>query len=171
MFYMGIKSNKKFKEVLDDLCERKLIVSKIETLPRRGFLTIELNTYFNSSNKDYCFTQLPVRILDKDILDDIGHQGVRMIFYLKSYINNPNEFCYCSTKRMEDELDMSENTIIKYTDMLHKKKYIKKVKHKLQSNYEYAEDEFGNEKEVFTKYNNHYHIQYEKMMSVSKVGE
>jgi Helix-turn-helix domain len=161
MFYAGIKSNKKLKDVLNELYINKLIKNKIENLPRRGMIEIELDTFFDSSSKNYYFTQLPVEILHKSILDEVGHQGIRLLFYFKSYINNWDEFCYCSYKTIESETDMSENTIIKYCNLLQKKKFIKKQKHCLEWNGEFIPDEFGNEKLNYTKYNNHYQIRYE----------
>lgn len=161
MYYTGIKSNKKFKEVLNELYESKLIKNDITDLPRRGLIKVELDTFFNSKKKDYFFTQMPVEVLNKGILDEIGFQGVRLLLYFKSYINNWDEFCFCSYKRMTDELDMSENTLTKYIKLLKKKKFISVEKHELKSNGEYVEDEFGVDREQFTKYNNHYQIRYE----------
>ncbi|WP_310877128.1 helix-turn-helix domain-containing protein [Priestia megaterium] len=166
MYFIGIKSNQKFKAILKQLYDKKLIKNQIVALPRRGLINIELDTFFDTKSKKYSFTQFPIEILDKNMLDKVGHSGIRLLLYIKSYINKPTDFCFCSYERMESELDMTENTIIKHMNKLHKSKLIRKERHVLGRTGEYIDDEFGNEKEKVTRYNNHYQIRYENILEI-----
>ncbi|WP_048896732.1 hypothetical protein [Priestia filamentosa] len=163
MYYAGIKSNQGFKKILNELYERGVIKNKIDTLPRKELLTIEFNAEW-CDEQGKPFAQLPYTILSKELLDLIGYQGVRLLFYFRSYIRNTaHHFCFTSQETIATETDMTENTITKYTKILKDNKLIRVSKHVLTATYSYEEDEFNNSKMEFKKYNNHYFLDIEKL--------
>jgi hypothetical protein len=163
MYYAGIKSNQGFKKVMNDLYERGAVKNKIETLPRKGEITVEYNPDF-CNEKGKPFAQLPHTVLSKELLDLVGYQGIRLLFYFRSYIRNTAyDFCFTAQETIEDETDMTENTIIKYIRLLKDNKLIKIHKHDLVNTNEYEVDEFDNGKMKFTKYNNHYFLNVENI--------
>lgn len=164
MYFSNISSNKTFKKILNELYNSKLIHNQIEKLPRNGLIEIELNTFFNKE-KNYQFAQLPYYLLNKSVLDVIGYEGYRMLYYYKSYINDTRQFCFCSRGTIARDIGVSDNTVDKYNKILKKWKLVKVTKHELESNGEYDTNEFGNEVEKFTKYNNHYFLRYDQFES------
>jgi hypothetical protein len=165
MYFCNIKANQTFKKCVNQLHKYGLVDNEIDKLPRNGLIEVELNSKYISNNKDFTFAQLPYYLLDKCIIDSIGVEGFRLLYYFKSYINNANEFCFCSRERISSEIGSNPKTVDKYTDILKKNKFIKVTKHKLGSTGEY-ENEFGIEKEKFTKFNNHYFIQTDKFEEI-----
>lgn len=173
MYFSNINSNKTFKKVLLELFNNKLIKRYIEQLPRSGLMEIELNTFFNKEKK-YQFAQLPFYLLDKCVLDVIGYEGYRLLYYYKSYINDARQFCFCSRDTIARDIGISDNSVDKYNKILKKCKLVRITKHELKGNEEYDKNEFGTIIEKFTKYNNHYMLRldqfessYEKMKNGS----
>jgi hypothetical protein len=140
----------------------------INTLPRSGMIEIELNDKYVGNGKEYKFAQLPYYLLDQCVLNQIGYEGFRLLFYLKSYVNNGMEFCFCSRELIAEEIGSNPKTVDKYTLILKKCKLIKIVKHELKSTGEYEIDEFGLDKEKFTKYNNHYYLRFDQFETVHR---
>lgn len=168
MYFSNIKSNQTFKKCVNQLHEQGLIVTKIDTLPRSGMIEIKLNSKYVGNRKEYKFAQLPYYLLDQCVLNQIGYEGFRLLFYLKSYVNNGMEYCFCSREVIADEIGSNPKTVDKYTLILKKSKLIKIVKHELKSSGEYEMDEFGTDKEKFTKYNNHYFLRFDQFETVHK---
>lgn len=159
MYFANIKSNRTFKKCLDELYENKLIINNIKILPRRGNIEIELADINNHK-----FAQLEFWFLDQCVLNEIGYEGYRLLYYLKSYINNYKEHCFCSRETIANDIGSSPNTVDKYCKRLEKLKLIKIHKHELKSDGTY-DNEFTT-RENFTKYNNHYFLrndQFEKV--------
>lgn len=165
MYFSNINSNKTFKKVIDSLYENKLIKNKIEQLPRSGLIEIELNDFFNKE-KNYQFAQLPFYLLDKCVLEEIGYEGYRLLYYYKSYINDARQYCFCSRETIARDIGVSDNTVDKYNKILKKWKLVKITKHELKGTGEFEINEFGTEKESFTKYNNHYVLRFDQFESV-----
>jgi hypothetical protein len=186
-YFCGIKTNKKLKECLNILHKMKLIKNQITELPRNEPLKIEIHTYFDKKkheekNKlriekgkkpkefsEFYYTQLPCELLDLKILKLIGYTGVRLMYYYRSYVGNfttSNQFAFPSFKTIKKEIGLSDDTIDKYNKILKKNKLLKIEKHKLKHNNEYELDEFGLPVGVFTKYNNHYYILEENVVSM-----
>lgn len=167
MYFSNIKSNQTLKKGIDQLFKSGLVENKIDTLPRAGNIYIKLSEKYVSNNKEFNFAQLPYYFLDKCMVASIGYEGLRILYYLKSFINKANEFCFCSRERIAEEIGSSPNTIDKYTNRLKKIKLIKIEKHALEKDgYWSEEDEFGNQKETFIKYNNHYYLRFDKFKEV-----
>lgn len=167
MYFSNIKANQTFKKCILQLHDHGLIENKIDKLPRGGTIEVKLSSRYVNSQKDFSFAQLPYYILDKCIVDSIGMEGVRLLYYFKSYINNSMQFCFSSRETIAAEIGSNPKTVDKYTNLLKENKFIKVEKHMLKSDGEYA-DEFGNEKEMFIKFNNHYYIRTEKLDEIHK---
>lgn len=166
MYFCNIKSNQTFKKCISELNKYNFIENKIDSLPRNGLIELELNKKYVSNSKDFTFAQLPFYLLDKCVLDVVGKEGFRLLYYLKSYINNYDEFCFCSRERIAVEIGSNPKTVDKYNEILRKNKFIKIVQHELKSTGDYEENEFGSEKEKFTKFNNHYFLRADKFEEI-----
>jgi hypothetical protein len=172
-YYTNIKSNQKLKKSLNKLYEMKLIRTKVDELPRNQLLEIEINPFFdlNKVGKEkedrFSYTQLPYILLDKCMIDEIGHTGVRLLYYYESYTNRKKTFpfCFTSMRTIQKETGLSENTIIRYNKILEKNKLIDIKRHKLEMD-GYIEDEFGNERAYFQRYNNHYRVNIERIYTL-----
>lgn len=175
MHYLDFKDNKTFKMHLKGLCAKGLIESKLYDkekksveLPRKGGLEITLNKIvvpeFNKE-RGY-FTQLPYIVLNREVIEAVGHVGVRLLYYFKSYINakeHTKQYCFASEETIADDLGIAKKTVIKYNKLLAKWKFIKIDKHELENTYTYTPTQNGKEKYLYTRYNNHYFIRMDKI--------
>ncbi|EMI09230.1 hypothetical protein [Anoxybacillus gonensis] len=167
-YFLNIKSNQKLKSALNALYSAKLIKTKIDALPKNQPLRIEINSFFDlkkagkTKEDRFTYTQMPYILLERSMIEKIGHAGVRLLYYFESYINRTKEFtkqfCFTSLVTIQKEIGLTENTILKYVDILKKNKLISVTKHK----FEFAGyDDLDNV--VFTKYNNHYYVHIENI--------
>lgn len=167
-YFLIIKSNQKLKTAINTLYDAKLIRTKIDTLPKNQPLQIEINSFFDlkkagkTKEDRFSYTQMPYILLDRRMIETLGHAGIRLLYYFESYINRTKtfSFCFTSLETIQKEIDLSENTILKYIDILKKNKLITVKKHKLEFTYSY--DAYTN-KAYFTKYNNHYMVNIENI--------
>lgn len=167
MYFSNIKSNQTFKKCINQLYEYGLIENKIDKLPRTGLVEVILNSIYLSTKKDFSFAQLPYFILDRCVINSIGLEGIRLLYYFKSYINNGMQFCFSSRETIAREIGSNPKTIDKYIKLLKDYKFIKISKHDLQSTGEYIKkNEFSKEKAEFKKFNNHYHLQLDKFKDI-----
>ncbi|ETI68133.1 hypothetical protein [Neobacillus vireti] len=169
MFYSGIKDNDTFKETLKGLYDKGAIKNKVETLPRKGGIEIILNEeVIPQMNKEGFFTQLSSEVLNKNIIDAVGHSGIRLLYFYKSYINSKTNknHCYVAEETTAEILGMTKKTVIKYNKLLQKHKLLKIEKH--ESEHAYYTTKKGTESYLFTKYNNHYFIRYENIENFSE---
>jgi hypothetical protein len=153
MHILYIGDNRTFKKCLDTLYNNNLITDKIEKLPRNNQpISVRIK------HKKTIFTQLPSTVLYK--IKDIGHTGLRLLFYYESYINRKNgkEFAYPSQKTIAKDLKYSYTTIDKYNALLVKYKLLKIVVHDFELN---GFDKL--DKPLFTRYNNHYYVRLENI--------
>jgi len=162
MYFSNIKSNQTFKKCINQLYEFELVENKIDTLPRVGLIRIALNKKYLCKIKNFSFAQLPYKFLDKCVIDTIGSEGFRLMYYFKSYINNGREFCFSSRETIAKEIGSNPKTIDKYIRLLKKHKFIKIDRHQIEDTGRYITNEFGKEKVEFRKYNNHYHLRFDK---------
>ncbi|NGM81306.1 hypothetical protein G5B47_02640 [Paenibacillus sp. 7124] len=138
-------------------------VSKLE--PNKPFLISLNKEKFDIENRKEgeFFAQLPINVMFGIKDGKLTRQEARLLYYIKSYINatdSRKQFCFTRIdKKMSTELNMGKNTIPKYTQMLVDKKLISINKHNLGTSYQYDEDG----KLIFTKYNNHYFLNYENI--------
>jgi hypothetical protein len=88
------------------------------------------------------------------------------MYYYQSYINNTKrDWCFPSFETITRETGISENTITKYNKILAATKMVKITKHKLECTYGYEIDEDSGEENIqFERYNNHYEIQWDKIL-------
>lgn len=167
-YFLNIKSNQKLKTAINTLYDAKLIRTKIDILPKNQPLQIEINSFFDlrktgkTKEDRFTYTQMPYILLERSMIEKIGHTGIRLLYYFESYINRTkpyhHQFCFTSLRLIHKEIGLSENTILKYIDILKKSKLITIKKHKLElAGY----DEL--DKAYFTKYNNHYYVELENI--------
>ena len=149
---VGISDNRTFKKCLDKLSDIGLI-GKIEKLPTRGELSVNVYDYEGSSK----FTQLPISLLYQ--IHNVGCTGFRLLYYYESFINRKRptmDYCFVAFETVQEDLKMSSKTINKYNDILVEMKYLSITKH------EVFVDEYLDASR-FTKYNNHYKVNREQM--------
>lgn len=166
---LRITDNRTLKASLSNLHIHNYIQNEIKQMQPNKPIQLDLNQKkFDTENRkegEY-FTKLPINILYALKDGKLNSKEVRLLYYIKSYINSDDmrkQFCYTSIeKTMVKETNISKNTIPKYTEMLKKKKLISIDKHKLGTSYQY------NEKGelIFTKYNNHYFLRLENIMKL-----
>lgn len=172
MHFLFFKDNKTFKNNLEGLYKKKIIENEIDKLPRKGGLEITLNKLVipEFNKKRGYFTQLPYFVLNREVIEAVGHVGVRLLYYYKSYINAKDytkQFCFVAESTTAEDLSITEKTVIKYNKLLAARKFVKIEKHELNTNNEYTTIN-GKDKLLFTKYNNHYIL---KMDNVEKFCE
>jgi hypothetical protein len=89
-------------------------------------------------------------------LDEISEHAFRLLFYYKSHINLKDNkklnYCFVGIETLKLKLKMGSDTIHQANDSLKKNKLIQIVRHKLETTYEYDE----NDELIFDRYNNHY---------------
>uniref|UniRef100_UPI00313DA60B hypothetical protein n=1 Tax=Bacillus sp. OTU530 TaxID=3043862 RepID=UPI00313DA60B len=177
MNYIDITDQRTFRDCLDRLYKNELITNEITRLPRNGKLTISLSsTVIPDLNEKQLFTQLEYGVISMSVIEKVGHTGVRILYYLKSWMNykvKGKDHCYASVERMSKDIGASEKTFIKYIGILEAAKFIKVVRHNIHS--EHQADKNGNENLLLDRWNNHYHIKHENIKkfiekSVSLVG-
>lgn len=158
MCNLNIGDARTLKNKLKVLYDQKLILNKIDKLPRKGLYKVTLNEELINSNSHFT-------MLNSDVfayLDDISYHAFRLLFYYKSHINlNDKEkdrsFCFVGYETLSNKLKMGRTTISESNEILRKHKLIKIERHKLNHDYEYDE----NDELVYDKWNNHYRIRDE----------
>jgi hypothetical protein len=158
---LNISETRTLKKSLTNLCVAGVICGNIDKLPKRGPLTITLSDNVINGKP---FTRLPIGILDR--VGVIGHTGLRLLFFYESHINRTTlrkQFCYSSYKVISNKLSIGEPTIWKYNEILEKENLLTIVRSTLSTDYSYKEMDITTDKIIFTKYNNHYTPNVERM--------
>jgi len=166
MFYLSIKDNNTFKKRLNNLHSIGYIIEPVDKLPRKGALIIKLNPeVVPELKKGQHFTQLPRNVTSKKVIDAVGDTGVRLLYYFKSYINTKQLYkdkCSAAIETIAEHLNIEPKTVIKYSKLLEKKKFIKITQHKVEHETEYHPVS-GNEMYLFFRYNNQYYLRLDKI--------
>lgn len=166
MNYLNIDDNRTFKKTWNKLYKRGLILNEIVNLPKKNPLVVRINAeYIPKKNENPIkFTQLPHYLLDKYVLQNIGETGVRILYYLESYIDRSKgeELAYPSQERIADETNNSRTTVSKYIDMMEQMKILEIQKFKYEGTGEHNEDGI----EAFIKYQNKYKIKFNKILKL-----
>ncbi|WP_042455594.1 helix-turn-helix domain-containing protein [Neobacillus dielmonensis] len=177
MNYINITDQRTFTACLKGLVKKKYIANEIKRLSRNGKLTISLSPkVIPELTDEKLFTQLEYWVINMSVIEKVGHTGVRILYYLMSWINYTQEgkdHCYASVERMAKDIGVSEKTFIKYIGILEDLKFIKVVRH--ETTIEYKNDKYGNENLLLDRWNNHYYIKLENIKkfvdkNVSLVG-
>lgn len=168
MHYLHMNDKRTLKKSLNVLYVNGVITNEITTLPKKQPINIHLNPNV-ITNKDV-FTQLTYSLINKEMIQLIGYHGIRLLYYYESYINRKtnNHFCFVSMETIQSHLNISRPTIIKTNEQLSKLKFIKIEKHEIENDW-YTN---GETKEVyqFSKYNNHYYVQTDKINNYKQKG-
>jgi ssDNA-specific exonuclease RecJ len=163
MYFTNLPNRKKFVECLKELHKHGYITNEIKSLPKKNGLEIELSKkIIPEFNKKQFFVQLESYVLHRSIIEAVGHTGVRILYYIMSYINYKEigkDHCYASIQRIAEGLGITEKTFIKYTKILEKLKFIRVVRHKVTVTEQY--DKNGNELLLFERLNNDYYIKHD----------
>ena len=165
MYFTNLTNRKKFKECLDELYKHGLILNELpSTLPKKNGLEITLSKdVIVGLTKKQIFVQLESYVLHRSIIEKVGHTGVRLLYYMMSYINYKTvgkDKCYASEKLMATDLGVTEKTIYNYIQILEKVKFIKVKRHPATPCYKV--DKNGNENLLFERPNNEYRINHDK---------
>lgn len=154
---LDVATDRTLKVAFKKLQENGYIMNEVDVINKRPMI-IELNT--KKLDRGKSFTQLPKSLIEK--IDVIGHTGLRLLYYYESFIFRPSsQFAYPSFETIISDLSVNKDTIDKYNEILIKKKYLKIEKHHLKPNGQYDDD-----RPVFTKYNNHYYVQLDKILGL-----
>lgn len=163
MHKLFISDTRTLKRCFKKLHQEQIILELISKLPTKGDLNLTFNA-IPDGKESRRFTQLPITLFH--YLDDIGVTGLRLMYYYESYINRTqgnytsDPFAFPSIETISKDLNINSETVIKYNTILHKKKLIKVVKHKLEIQGYNEKDEV-----YFDKYNNHYHIRLDRLVN------
>lgn len=163
MYFTNLPNRKKFVECLKELYKHGLITNEIISLPKKNGLEITLShDVIPGLNKNKLFVQLESYVLHRSIIEKVGHTGIRILYYIMSWINYKQlkkDHCYASEELMVKELGMTKKTFIKYIKILEQVKFIKVIRHPAKAFY--RDDKYGNEKLLFERLNNEYYIKHE----------
>lgn len=150
---LHITDNRTLKKCFMSLYNQDIILECITKMPTRKPITI---TFAPELIKSDTFTQLPATILDK--IDMIGTTGLRLLFYYESFINRKSklerQFAFPAIETTAATLNINKETVVNYNKILHDNGLLLIIKYEIKWNGEYTED-----KQHFTKYNNHYIVQ------------
>lgn len=167
--YLQISDNKTLKPSYTSLYENRYLLKEVgEIKPNKPILFTLNEEKFNTEEreKDEYYTSLPINVLNAMRDGKIDRKEVRLLYYLKSYINHTDlkkHFCYTGIENtMVRELNMSDKTIPKYTKKLADKKLIRIERHDFKTSYQYREDGTL----IFNKYNNHYYLEYNNILNL-----
>jgi hypothetical protein len=156
MKYLNWNDIRKLKTYLIELYNFKLIKEEFKTLPKYKPIKITLINYTTKN-----FTWLPDNLIKN--IRIIGDTGLRLIYYYKSFINDKDinlKYAYPSKDIISNNLGISENTVTKYNRILQKNKLIKIDKHESM-----GKNKNSNTGKYFTKFNNYYYINLEKILN------
>lgn len=163
MFITNLLNRKKFVECLKELYKHEIIENEIKSLPKKKGLSITLSSkVIPELNKKQIFVQLETYAIHRSIIEKVGHTGVRLLYYIMSWINykmKDKDKCYASEERMAEDLGLTEKTIIKYIKILEKEKFIKVKRHPAKPILN--EDKNGNQGMLFQRLNNEYKIKHD----------
>ncbi|MEJ3719144.1 hypothetical protein WGM54_14075 [Paenibacillus polymyxa] len=165
--YLCISDNKTIKTIFKELYNLRYLLKEVEELKQNKpiLLTLNKDKFLTSTSKEETeyFTQLPINVLYAMRDRKLDRKEVRILYYLKSYTNHTNSkkmYCYPGIETtMTRELNMSKNTIPKYTKQLEEKGILSIEKNAIHTSYQY--DDEG--KLLFNKYNNHYYLNYDRL--------
>lgn len=110
------------------------------------------------------FTQLYSRVIED--IEDIGVVGYRLLYYLESFINRntvKNNFCFSSHGTIAADTGSSPSSVKAYIKKLEKRKYVK-----IESHFIEFQGYDNDDKKYFSKFNNHYYVLLENMLTKNK---
>lgn len=156
MQFLKISDTRTFKQRLKKLYQLGLIENEIAKLPTKGNLTIQFNEKMYDNKQ---FTLMSAEIFSYWRNDQIDEYAFRQVFYYKSHINlddkeRDRSFCFVGFETLSSRLKISKTKITDANKMLKKAKLIRIEKHKLETEYNYTDDD----ELIFEKYNNHYYV-------------
>jgi hypothetical protein len=156
---LHITDNRTLKKCLTNLHKQGYIFEYIDKLPSKGTISI---TFQPMPVDILTFTQFPASILNR--IDQIGTIGLRLLVYYESFINRQDpiteQFAYPAIETTSKTLGINKNTILKFNEILVAAKLLKITKHKI----EFVDELDELDQPIrFTKYNNHYHVQINKL--------
>lgn len=165
MEYTNLPNRKKFVDCLKELHKQGYITNEIGNLPKKKGLEITLSkNVIAEFNKGQYFVQLEHYAIHKIVIEAIGHTGVKILYYIMSYINlrNPKkDKCFASVETIISDLGISNKTLKRYIDKMEKIKFIKVTRHKAETGY--TLDKNGNENLLFyDRRPNEYRIRRDK---------
>lgn len=150
---LHINDTRTLKKRVENLYKANLIQNKIDVLPRKGEITILFNSKILKESKH--FTMMNANLFD--YMEQLNEHAIRLVFYYKSHINLKNDdvnYCYVGIETIKIKLKIGSDTINQANEILTKNKLIKIVKHKLNTSYQYNE----NDELIYDRFNNHYYI-------------
>ena len=166
MNFVDIENKTTFKKSLDLLIRKGFLTNEIKALPKNGQLTITLSpNVISKLNEGHIFTQLESSVLNMSVIEEVGHVGVRILYYLMSWINYKalgKDHCYASVERMAKDIGVTDKTFIKYISILEAAKFIRVKRFDIR-NENFKIDKNGNESLLMDRWNNHYFIKHDNI--------
>jgi hypothetical protein len=157
---MDVSSDITMKTAFKNLQEQQYILNNVKVI-NKTLMSIHLN--IKKLERGNWFTQLPKSLLTK--MDKIGHRGIRLLYYYESYINRndrnkpSSQFTFVGFEKITEHTGIGKDAIDKYNQILVKEKFLHIEKHKSDYTGQYTDDD----KQVWTKYNNHYDVELGKI--------
>jgi hypothetical protein len=152
---MDVSSDITMKTAFKNLQEQQYILNNVKVV-NKALMSIHLNT--KKLERGNWFTQLPKSLFTK--LNKIGHRGIRLLYCYESHINRndrnkpSSKFTFVAFETITKETGIGKDAIDKYNKLLVKEKLLHIEKHKAEYTGEYTDDD----RQVWTKYNNHYDV-------------
>ncbi len=116
-----IQDNRTLKNSLERLYECGYILNEIKSFPKKLGIGIKFNPdYLVVEKDDIMFTQLPSEIVSRRIVSEIGHIGVRLLYYYESYINRKTlkNYAHPAEETTSFELNIDLKTVREYNSRL-----------------------------------------------------
>lgn len=149
----GVKDTRTLRKRLKSLYENGIIKTEVKRLPSYGLMSIELNGEL--FEKGESFTMLNASV--SDLIGKIHETSIRLLFFYKSHINVTDKdrlYCFAGREHITGKLHIGNTTLTECNKELEKSGLLKVVRHNLETNYEYGEDD----ELLYARYQNHYFV-------------
>lgn len=163
MYQTEISTTRILLGCLKEMHSFGVIENEINTIPRKNKLIVTIsNKVVPELNDEQLFVQLENYVFHRSIIKEIGYVGIRILYYIRSYINYKTlgkDHSFVSLKKMANDLGISDTTLKKYIKKLEKNEFIKVERHKAKQIWK--EDRYGIEGLLWERLNNNYYINHE----------
>lgn len=162
LHYCKLSDNRQLDKALSNLNTHNVIKNKVLKISKVITITLS-DKIIPEFNDKMLFVQMEYYIFNRNVLDKVGHKGVRILYQIMSYINykTNKDHCYASVERMSKDIGISDKTYRTYLNKLEKAKFIRVKRHEPTT--EYFIDKNGVEGLLFDRWNNHYYIRHDKI--------
>lgn len=167
-----IRDNRTLKNSLKRLYDSGYILNEIHTFPKKLGIGIKFNPEHLVIEKEGVqFTQLPSEILHRRIVSEIGHIGVRLLYYYESHINRKTSknYAHPPEETTSIELNIDMKTVREYNSKL-KSSGLVRIEGNEHEGYQEYKRKGESEVRFYRQFNNKYYVKLENFhKKVSKI--